>query len=122
MRVVHREGYIHMKPVCVWCVGTTTKNKRSKRLFDKFSYFLILNHLCEYLIVSVKLAHISIIYIMLKLRAAGMVISRVYMECFVSMQGYYFLFSCMFFSVIEYCKLLVNFFSVPPKMGILTLQ
>ena len=79
---------------CV-CIAITTK-KHKKVYWINFYIVLILNHFFEYLVMPAILNHILIIYITLKPQVGGMVLCRMRLECFVSMQFYYFcLFVCL---------------------------
>ena len=87
--------YIYIyKLVCVCIVITTKKHK--KVYWINFYIVLILNHFFEYLVMPAILNHILIIYITLKPQVGGMVLCRMRLECFASMQVYYFcLFVCL---------------------------
>ena len=86
--------YIYIyKPVCVYC----DNNKKTQKVYwINFYIALILNHFFEYLVMPAILNHILIIYITLKPQVGGMVLCRMRLECFASMQVYYFcLFVCL---------------------------
>ena len=95
------------------CCDSNKKPPETQRLFDEFLYCFNTQSCLWINDLSVILNLILITYIMLKLQVGSMVFSRVWWECFVSMEGKYFLCNYMFFSVIKYCNWLVNFSSAP---------